>query len=452
MARGTTETRTDTRLPTEDLKSSYDAAMAFPVEQVNALRLPPAFLVEKANEEAAFGRISIDDDGLTPGTRLHIIEPARAVLAQWRQTRRRFDVAIEPKMRSVRAVLEVERDIAAAKAQAATDEQDAEGRLESDQRYVRTRNDLRMAENRYQRLKTDHENRDANMGAYHPAYWAALLCIGVAEWLINYDVFFLFSGVVAIAAGATIVMGVLLAFAAHGHGMLFKQWSYRFGSHRDSIDRHGDGRLLALSTFSLLVVLAAATGSRYAAVMHQLAGQPSINLLGPDAQISADPMRDVLLSLLWNVMAWAAGVFIAYMAHDKDPDFMDATRQHDRAHRRYQKLRRPIEARIRQVRAKLAKDVDRLTAAARTRAADVSAERELLGQIEAHEAAVVNGLAAVVRGNAQTYHANLAQLAASQRGAVTIERVGARAGQLSVAEFRNETVKVSVEMIRDLVQ
>jgi hypothetical protein len=50
----------------------------------------------------------------------------------------------------------------------------------------------------------------------------------VAEWLINYDVFFVFSGVAAIAAGAAIIMGVLLAFAAHGHGLLFKQSSYRF--------------------------------------------------------------------------------------------------------------------------------------------------------------------------------------------------------------------------------
>lgn len=451
MARGTIETRTDTRLPTEDLKSAYDAAMAFSVEQVNELRLTPGFLVEKANEETAFGRISIDENGLTPGTRLHVIEPARTVLAQWRQTRRRFDVALEPKMRSIRALLEVEEEISAARARAARDEHDVEEHLESDQNYVRARNDLRLAETRYQRLKTDHENRDANMGAHNPLYWCGLLCIGVAEWLINYDVFFLFAGIAAIAAGATIIMGVLLAFAAHGHGMLFKQWSYRFGQHREAIDRRGDWRMLALSTFSLLIVLGAATGSRYAAVMHQLAGQPAINLLGPDAQISADPMRDVLLSLLWNIMAWAAGVFIAYMAHDKDPDFMDATQQYNRAHRRYQVLRRPVVNKLRQIKAKLAKDIERLETAARTRAADVSAERELLDQVEAHEAAVVNALAAVVRGNAQTYHANLAQLAASQRGAVTIERVGPRAGPLDVTAFRNEAVNVTAEMIRDLV-
>ena len=161
-------------------------------------------------------------------------------------------------------------------------------------------------------------------------------------------------------------------------------------------------------------------------------------------------MRDVLLSLLWNVMAWAVGVFIAYMAHDKDPEFMDATRQYGRAHRHYRRLRKPVVNKIRQIRARLTKDIERHHSVAKTRTADVASERELLDQVDAHEAALVNALTSVVRGNAQTYHDCLAQLAMSQRGAVTIERVGPRAGQLSVADFRNETVAVTPEMIREL--
>ncbi len=74
----------------------------------------------------------------------------------------------------------------------------------------------------------------------------------------------------------------------------------------------------------------------------------------------------------------------------------------------------------------------------------------MLDQIDAHEAALVNALASVVRGNAQTYHDSLAQLAASQRGAVTIERIGSRAGQISVADFRNETVNITPDLIREL--
>ncbi len=434
----------------DELKLAYDAAMAFPIEQVEALRATPERLMEQASAEAAFGRISINDDGLTAGMRLHVLEPARAALAQWRQTRRRFDVAIEPKMRAIRAVRDVEDEIVTARERAERDEQDAENSLDADENYRRIRDDFRSSETRFRDIRANHGNRDANMAAWHPAYWVALLCIGIAEWLINYDVFFLFAGVVAIAAGATAIMGVLLAFAAHGHGSLFKQWSYRFGEHREAIDRRGDWRLLALSTFSLLIVLGAATGSRYAAVMHQIAGQPSMNLLGADAQISIDPMRDVLLSLLWNLMAWAVGVFIAYLAHDTDPDFMDATHQFNAAHRRYRRKRRPVVNRVRQIKAKLTKDIERLEASARTKAADVAAERALLDQIDKHEGALLAALTAVVRTNAQHYHASLSQLAASQRGAVTIERVGPRAGQISIGDFRNEPVTVTSEMIREL--
>ncbi|HEX2939580.1 MAG TPA: hypothetical protein VHO91_00940 [Rhodopila sp.] len=449
MARSTTETKTETRLPTEEMKLAYDAAVRFPIEQVDELRFSPAWLMEKAQEEAAFGKISIDADGLTPGTRLHVIEPARALLSRWHQTRRRFDVAIEPKMRGIQAVRDAEVDIEATRVRASRDRQEAEAKLDADQSYIRIRNEFRESESRYQRLRTDHENRDANMVAYNPAYWLALLCIGIAEWLINYDVFFLFANVVAIAAGATIIMGVLLAFAAHGHGLLFKQWSYRFGEHREVLDRRDDWRMLALSTFSLLIVLGAAAGSRYAAVMHEVAGQPQANILGSEASITVDPMRDVLLSLLWNVMAWAVGVFIAYMAHDKDPDYMDATWQYHRAQRRYTRHRRPLMNRIRQIEARLTKEIERLEAAARTKAADTTAERDLLSQVDAHEVALVNGLAAVTSGNAQIYRANLAQLA-SQRSGVTIERIGPNAGVISLADFRNEPLNVTPDTIRRL--
>lgn len=451
MALSTSASRTETKLPSDELKAAFDASMKFPVERANTLRLSPEVLLDHANKEVAFGRIIIDDEGFTTGTRLHVVEPARALLGEWRQVRRHFDVVVQPKMGGIHALQEVEGEIAKARVRAARDERDVEEKLEADQRYVRIRNELRTSEARYQKYKSEHENRDASMNAYNPLYWIGLLCIGVAEWLINYDIFLLFSGVVAIAVGATLIMGVLLAFAAHGHGMLFKQWSYRFGEHRESIDRSGDWRMLALSTFSLLIVLAAATGSRYAAVMHQMSGQPAINLLGADAQITVDPIRDVLLSLLWNVMAWAVGVFIAYMAHDKDPDFMDATRQYNRAHRRYDGYRQPVLGKLLQIRAKLAKEIEKLEATARTRFADAGVEFDFVSQIEAHESALVNAITAVVRGNAQTYHANLAQLATSQRAAVTVERTGPSPQPISIADFRNVHANITPEFIRALV-
>jgi hypothetical protein len=185
--------------------------------------------------------------------------------------------------------------------------------------------------------------------------------------------------------------------------------------------------------------------------MHQMSGQPAINLLGADAQITVSPMRDVMLSLLWNIMAWAVGVFIAYLAHDKDPDFMDATRQYNQCHRRYDRYRRPVVDKQHQIKAKLTKDIEKLESTARTKMADVAVERELLAQVDRHETSLVNAVTAAVRGNAQTYRANLAQLASSQRGSITIERTGPNAGQISPAEFRNEQAIITSETIRSLV-
>lgn len=101
--------------------------------------------------------------------RLHVVEPARTVFAQWRQTRQRFDVAIEPKMRGIQALQEVENEIAVARIRAARDERDAEDRVESDQTYIRIRNDVIIAETRYHQMRTNHEKRDANMVAYNAA-------------------------------------------------------------------------------------------------------------------------------------------------------------------------------------------------------------------------------------------------------------------------------------------
>jgi hypothetical protein len=255
--------------------------------------------------------------------------------------------------------------------------------------------------------------------------------------------------VAAIAAGATILMGLLLAFAAHGHGMLIRQWSHRFGQDKDLADRSSDWRLFALTSFSLLVVLAAATGSRYAVVMRQAEGSTVPNLLGPDAMIEFNPARDVLLSLLWNVMAWAAGVFLSYFCHDRDPDYMNATSQWHQASRAYHRFRRPLVDKLRTIEARFARGKAARETAAASRNDSVEIERKLLEQVEAHETALINAITGVARNAAQAYHAAIAQLAFSQRGSLTIERTGGV--QTSLTEFRALRVSIDGELIRRLV-
>jgi hypothetical protein len=438
------------REPSPALQAAFTAAMAFPTQPPAALHFAREALAEQAAEECSFGRIMVDDRGITAGTRLHILEPARAVLAGWKQARRGFDVAIEPLRADIDAERTLPAAIEAAAAKRDADREQAERAFAHDSRFAGIQERFHNADARYKVRRSAHGGREANMGAYHPLYWVALLSLGVAEWFINYDIFLMFTGVVAVAAGVTVLMAALLAIAAHQHGTVLRQWSYRFGRFHETTDRANDWRMFGFACFALALVLAAAGGSRYAAVMHELAGQPAQNILGSDAQINEDPLRDVLLSLLWNLMAWAAGVFVAYLVHDKDPDYMDATHQFRRANRRYHVARRPLLDKLKTIDARYQREVETLRNTATIRAGAAAAERRLLEQVEAHEEALVTSLASVTRGAADIYHSALAQLAVSQRGALVIEQAGAPGEAISPMEFRARSVRIDNDTIRRL--
>ncbi len=435
--------------PASPLQPGFDAAMSFPPERARALAQTREALAAQAQKEVAFRVVSVDADNLTAGARLHVLEPARGVLAEWRQARAPFDRAIEPFLPAINAVRDLERQVATCEQEKQQALGQAEHKLEQDQAYLRVRDRHHSTRVRFDELRAAHSNLDANMGAYHPLYWVALFGIGGAEWLINYSVFYMFMGIPALAAGATIVLGVLLAFAAHGHGTLFKQWSHLFGAERRSIERHGDRRLLVLSTFALLVVLLAAGGSRYAAVVSATAGQVSDNLAGADAIIQTHPLRDVLLSLLANVAAWAVGVFIAYLAHDVDPDYMRATRQEQVWSRRYHRMRAPTEDEQRTIEAQFERRVRELRATAQRQAAGVRAQHELLAQVERHEAAVVAAVAAQVATNASAYHDVLAELVISMQGEC---RVRQGEPDISAHAFKALVPRIQAADLRAMVE
>jgi hypothetical protein len=281
--------------------------MEFTPTNAASLALSETRLRGYVEEEASFGRIIVDAQGLTAGTKLHILQPARALLAKWKEARSGFDTAIEPKLADIHAVENLQREIDALKQRRAADVAQIEQTWEANQEHRAIRKRWEEAEAVYNQSRLNNGMRDARMAVHRPTYIIAMFCIGVAEWLINYDTFFLFVGVPAIAAGATLILGVLLAFSAHGHGELFKQWSHRFGQDQTQMNRLGGYRLLGLSTLGLLIVLSAAGGSRYAAALHSLATQPAHNILGEQAMVEISPLRDVLISLLANLAAWAVG-------------------------------------------------------------------------------------------------------------------------------------------------
>jgi hypothetical protein len=276
-----------------------------------------------------------------------------------------------------------------------------------------------------------------------------MLCVGATEWLINYDTFFGFFQVPAIAAGTTIVLALLLAFAAHGHGTLLKQWSHRFGRHRTPTERRGDWRLLALASVSLAIVLAAAGGSRYAAAIRALSSQPQFNILGAEAAVVVDPLRDVLLSLLANVAAWLVGVFLAYVAHDADPEYMEATHERGRARRAFNRRRARVIRDIDSIRARFGKQITEKGNAARSRSRGVEEQRNLLLQVREHDRAVIAGLQSALHATVEQYRDALVRIGAQQRGALVFVRTGTGAA-LSPQEYKDRPIRIDADLVRSL--
>ncbi len=407
----------------DPLQEAFQAAMAFPPSRAWALLLLPAALAEAARAEAAraeaAGRaVELDARGFTPGMRVAVLAPARALLAEWAAQRAVFDARLGPHRADIEAAGRLQAEIEAITRR--RDEDLAQIERETGQSHqYRERLDLfEKADSRLRRYSEANGNRSATMTAYHPVYLLGLLCVGVTEWLINYTVFFLFFGIPAIAAGTTLILAALLAFASHGHGSILKQWTHRFGHHAERIKRIADWRLLVLATLALCVVLGAAGGSRYVAALHVMRAQAGPNILGPDVVVQTDPTVDVLLSLLANLAAWLVGVFFATMAHDIDPDFMDATRQRRTAWRRFHRLRRVADARIRQTEARHTKELREAETAARSRLDAVAPKRALLDQLTAHDAAIRDAVLAAVRDNAEGYRAALPP--APSRGALVV--------------------------------
>jgi hypothetical protein len=66
--------------------------------------LAPGDIQEYAAEEAAFGRIIIDDRGLSAGMRLHLTEPVRTLFGHWREARTPFDQLLIPHIKDIEAI------------------------------------------------------------------------------------------------------------------------------------------------------------------------------------------------------------------------------------------------------------------------------------------------------------------------------------------------------------
>jgi hypothetical protein len=141
--------RPDRSVPAADgtdpftLSGAFGRTIAFPTARTLDAMLSAATVVERAAEEAAFGRVAVDESGLTAGMRLHAFQPVRSVLSAWREARAPFDRLMVPHMKDIDAIDRLDAEIAALQAKSDEDAARREAVLTADARWRATRRSSR---------------------------------------------------------------------------------------------------------------------------------------------------------------------------------------------------------------------------------------------------------------------------------------------------------------------
>ena len=406
------------------LAKAYQGALAFSPGRAGAIAITPARALELAEQEAAFHTVSIDENGMSGGMRLNLLQPVHDLAAEWRVLWSDFEIALQPKMADIEAVKRLEAEAERELRDKEEALQAVEDELRQNPRYEQIDEHHSRSKALFDAFRDKHANRNAVMFARNPVYWLLLCLVLLTECFINYHSFNAFWGVPAVAFGTTVILGVLLALSAHGYGEILKQWSFRFGPEREPAMRATDWRMFGLSSAALLIVLAFTGWARWAAAMDSLGAQVQESALGNLGAIEVNPARDVLVSLIANLGAWMVGVILSYLAHDQDPDYMSATKQFRSARKAWNRARASRMARMQQIEAKARKVIEEKRRSAETRQKAVTREMDMLRQVAARGEAVQHELQQVMTRNVEAYRDALVRIALARQGEVQIVRAG----------------------------
>ena len=168
-----------------DLYKAAKNALGFPLSRVEGLIISPQQATELAEQEAAFHTIVIDDNGMSGGMRLSLLDPVRALMSEWRQLREAFLTLLQPKMADIEAGqrLQAEADAEIAKKNEALEAVERE--LRQSPKYEDIDRHKQRAEALYEGFVERHGSRAAKMFAKNPIYWALIFCVGVTECFIR---------------------------------------------------------------------------------------------------------------------------------------------------------------------------------------------------------------------------------------------------------------------------
>jgi len=431
---------TESKSGSPDLAAAFQDAMGFTLSRARALSAPIETIRKQAEEETTFGHVNIDESGITSGMRLVVTEPALEVSASWRHLKNRFDTAMQPYMADITAIEDLRHQAHAIKVKRDAQLKAIELELSQDPKFGNIDENYSRSKSRYNDFRDKHSNRDAQMFATKKIYWVLLAFVLVTECFVNYHAFNAFWGVPAVALGTTLILGILLALAAHQHGELLKQWSYLFAPSKAPGDKAGSWRMFAMSSSALVIVLGFTGWARWAAAleaMHSQGGGDSI--LGSVGVVQVNPARDVFISLIANLGAWMVGVIISYVGHDRDPDYMDITRQYHLHRKVWEKMQAAMKSRRQHIVAAADKEIEDKERAAETRSKSVRAQLDMLTQVSIHHQAIEREIMGATEANVAAYKDVLIKAAAGGRAKLYLVQ-GANARPLSPSDYNRMPV------------
>jgi hypothetical protein len=382
------------------LQGAYKASIAFKFSSIGDSGVADGMIERMANQEATVDSLPAGDGGITAGLKGVLRQRTIASLSSWLEVRREFDSSIQPYMDKINAVRNAAAKKEAIEKRAAEAEHAIVTEAEAHRPYADSKSAKVNADLHYDQLIRGEGGRPVT--TFGNTWWYLLVMAGITsvEWLINYDAFFSWTGIPAIAAGFTIAMAIAVGFAAHIHGEYLKQRGSRFAPH--STNQGRDISFLATATFLLLLAVFVAGWARYSLAIHSITAQgPTIATDQVPQQ--QNPLTDVYVSLGINLIVWLIGLVVSYISHDENHELMDASLERWRTTRRFNRLHKPWEKRIHEVKAKATRELQQLSAATALDMASTKVHRDMLDQVEKREEAIYRSIAGDLQPIANFY-------------------------------------------------
>ena len=145
------------------LNTAYAQAMAFNIGSLRSDKLSPEQLVEKVQEEASFGQININNQGITSGMRMAVLVPVEEAASHWRGLVNQFNVALQPFKDAIDGIKNLQNDVDKVKEKKEERLAFIEEGLKSDPKYHNIDENYQRARQRYIGFRDKYQNRSATM-------------------------------------------------------------------------------------------------------------------------------------------------------------------------------------------------------------------------------------------------------------------------------------------------